>query len=67
MLLEHIGFTELSEKLNKAIDICGQYERKLVMTGRDNGATALEFGDYVMAKVKDPDLNSRWESYVQAQ
>jgi isocitrate dehydrogenase (NAD+) len=67
MLLEHIGSTELSEKLNKAIDICGQYERKLVMTGRDNGATGLEFGDYVMATVKDPDLNSRWESYVQAQ
>ena len=65
MLMEHIGFPELGGKLNMALDICGQYERKVVMTGRSNGATAQELGDYVMATVKDPNLASRWESYVQ--
>ena len=36
---------ELGGKLNRALDICGQYERKIVMTGRSNGATGQEFGD----------------------
>ena len=30
MMLEHIGFEALGGKLHKALDICGQYERKMV-------------------------------------
>ena len=67
MMLEHIGFTELGAKLHRAIDICGQYERKVVMTGRDTGATSKEFGDYLMATVEDPNIDARWEEYVGAQ
>ncbi len=66
MLMEHIGFPELGAKLNMALDVCGQYERKVVMTGRSNGATAQELGDYVMATVKDSKLASRWESHLRA-
>ena len=44
MLMEHIGYLELGQKLTKALDVCGQYERRLVMTGRDTGATGKEFG-----------------------
>jgi isocitrate dehydrogenase (NAD+) len=66
MLLEHIGFGELGVKLHRALEICGQYERKMVMTGRDTGATGKEFGDYVMATVEDPAVESRWEEYVRA-
>ena len=66
MLLEHIGFTNLGDRLHKALDICGLYERKVVMTGRSTGATSREFGEYIMATVVDPTVTSRWESYVSA-
>ncbi|MFQ5916789.1 MAG: isocitrate/isopropylmalate family dehydrogenase [Candidatus Binatia bacterium] len=66
MLMEHIGFRSLGQKLHKALDICGQYERKVVMTGRSNGATGKEFGDYVMSMVRESDLGSRWDKGVQS-
>ena len=66
MMLEHIGYTDIGAKLHKAIDICGQYERKLVMTGRDTGATSAEFGKYLMGTVADPTLEERWQKYVEA-
>ena len=65
MLLTHIGFEGSGGKLDKALDICGQYERKVVLTGRDTGATGSEFGDYLMATIEDSRLESRWEEYVQ--
>jgi isocitrate dehydrogenase (NAD+) len=64
MLLEHIGFGELGSKLHRALDVCGQYERKLVMTGRSTGVTSREFGEYIMATVQEPDLESRWAQYA---
>ena len=67
MLLDHIGHTDLGERLSKALDICGQHERKVAMTGRDTGATVEEYGDYVMATVADPQMEARWESYVSAE
>ena len=66
MMLEHIGFNELGDKLHQALDVCGQYEKTLVMTGRDTGATGKEFGEYLMATVEDSTLASRWEEYVRA-
>jgi len=66
MLLEHIGFGEQGVKLHKALDVCGQYEKKLVMTGRSNGATSGQFGDYLMQTVEDPNLEAKWASYVKA-
>ena len=53
MLLEHIGEVEIAKKLEKALDICMYTERKLVMTGRDTGATSREFGDYVLETMKN--------------
>ena len=52
MLLEHIGFVDKAKKLERALDICMYEEKKLVMTGRDTGATCAEFADYVMDTVK---------------
>ena len=66
MLLEHIGFADLGARLHRAIDICGQYERSVVMTGRDTGATSQEFGDYLKATVEDSRVDARWEEYVGA-
>ncbi len=48
MLLSHIGKTEAAKKLEKALDICTFEEKKLVVTGRDNGATCREFANYVI-------------------
>ena len=66
MLMEHIGYKELGQKLQMALDICGQYEKKLVMTGRDTGATGKEFGDYIMSTLYDSQLEKRWEAYTKA-
>ena len=67
MMLEHIGFEQLGGKLHKALDICGQYERKMVMTGRDTGVTSAEFGEYIMQTVENPDVEARWDEYVAAE
>ena len=67
MMLEHIGFERIGGKLHKALDICGQYERKMVMTGRDTGVTSAEFGEYIMQTVEDPNVESRWDEYVAAE
>jgi len=66
MLMEHIGFAEQGAKLHKALDVCGQYEKKMVMTGRSNGATSAQFGEYLMQTVEDPNLDVKWEGYVKA-
>ncbi len=48
MLLSHIGLQDRADKLERALDICSFEEKKLVITGRDNGATCEAFGNYVM-------------------
>jgi isocitrate dehydrogenase (NAD+) len=63
MLLGHIGFPELQKKLVAALDICGQYEKKLVMTGRDTGATGREYGEYLMETMNDPRVEERLKEY----
>jgi len=64
MMIRHIGFTEKAERLEMALDICGQYEKRLVITGRDDGCTAEELGNYLMETVIDPSLKSKWGSFV---
>jgi len=63
MLLRHIGFTVQAERMERALDICGQLERKVVLTGRADGATGAQFADYVMETLRDPNLESRVKSY----
>ncbi len=64
MLLSHVGFPEKGKSLEMALDICGQYEKKLVVTGRPTGATGAAFTDYLMETLQAPDLKERWESYL---
>jgi isocitrate dehydrogenase (NAD+) len=64
MMLNHIGFPEIGKKLEMALDICGQYEKKVVMTGRQGGGTAEELGDYILATINDPKIEERWKGYV---
>ena len=63
MLLNHIGYPEKADKLQKALDICGKYEKKVVITGHSDGVTNTEFANYVMETLKDPDLEKKWKSY----
>jgi len=49
-----------------ALDICGQYEKKLVMTGRSTGASGIDYADYVMETLSDPNLEERWTAYAEA-
>ncbi len=67
MMLNHIGYDELGGKLDKALDICQQYERKLVMTGRDDGANSQEYGNYVLETMRAADLETRWQTYFDAE
>ncbi len=48
MLLSHIGKQEEADKLERALDICMYEEKKLKITGRADGATCEDFGNYVM-------------------
>ncbi|MDD4093936.1 MAG: isocitrate/isopropylmalate family dehydrogenase [Methanothrix sp.] len=63
MLLRHIGFAVQAERMEMALDICGQLERKVVLTGRADGATGAQFADYVMETLQDPNLEGRAKCY----
>ncbi|NIM13855.1 MAG: isocitrate/isopropylmalate dehydrogenase family protein [Candidatus Aminicenantes bacterium] len=63
LLMNHIGFQERGRKLEMALDICQQYEKRLVITGRSNGATGEEFGNYLMETIELPNLEEKWQSY----
>ena len=65
MLLDHIGYPSLSERLTKALDICTLYEKEVFTTGRDTGATSQEFGNYLVSTVERSDLDSLWQNYTQ--
>ena len=52
MLLSHIGLQDRADRLERALDICCFEEKKLVITGRPNGATCAAFGEYVMETLK---------------
>jgi isocitrate dehydrogenase (NAD+) len=62
MLLRHIGLVNPASQMEMALDICGQFEKRVRLTGRSDGATGAEFADYVMETIKDPNLESRWKS-----
>jgi len=63
LLLNHIGFIEKAKKLEMALDICATYEKKLVITGRSNGATGEYFAKYIMETLQHPNLEGKWKSY----
>ena len=67
MLLSHIGYDDKRKKLEMALEICTQFEKAKVMTGRSNGATGDEFAQYVLDTVRDPDLEKKWLSYQNQQ
>jgi len=63
MMLDHIGYNEKAKKLENALDICGIYEKKVVLTGRDTGGTGEEFAKYIMNTLRDPNFYEKWTNY----
>lgn len=53
MMLNHIGFKEQADLLNKALNICTETEKKVVVTGDRDGATCKEFADYLMGTIEN--------------
>ena len=51
MLLRHIGRIDKAEKLEAALTECVENEKKVVITGHEDGATAEEFTDYLISKL----------------
>lgn len=52
MLLRHIGFTDKANLLSKALQICNETEKKVLVTGSRNGAKCSEFADYAIDTLK---------------
>ena len=63
MLMNHIGFEDRSRNVGMALDITSQFEKKLVNTGRDTGATGREFCDYLLDTINDSNLKEKWKLY----
>ena len=66
MLIRHIGFGERAEKLEMALEVCAQFEKKFVTTGRDSGATGEEFTSYLLEWIDNPELEATWKKYTGA-
>lgn len=64
MLIRHIGFPERADRLDMAIDLCGRYEKKKVITGRSEGSTGEEFTGYLLERAKNPDLENIWKGHM---
>ena len=52
MLLNHIGLKDAAAKLSKALEICTETEKAVVVTGDTDGATCKAFADYVMDTIQ---------------
>lgn len=52
MLLSHIGYQKQADQLSQALDYCTTIEKKLVITGRPDGATNAQFADYLLDTIR---------------
>ena len=64
MLVRHIGFADRADRIEKALDICAQFEKKMAITGRPDGATAAQYTDYVLGWISSPELGEIHAKYV---
>lgn len=64
MLLRHIGYPESASRIEMALDMCGQFEKKMVITGRETGVTGKEYTNYLLSWINNPDLKQKWEDQI---
>ena len=63
MLLNHIGYVSESKKIDYALDITTQFEKKMNITGRSNGVSAETFTKYILDWVQHADLENKWKTF----
>ena len=51
MMIRQLGFAEKADRLADALYVCGEKEKKIVVTGTAHGAKCTEFADYVMSNL----------------
>ena len=51
MMLRHIAMTKQADKLARAMEICNETEKKVIVTGNRDGATCAAFADYIMETI----------------
>ena len=51
MMIRQLGFAEKADRLADALYVCGEKEKKIVVTGTADGAKCTEFADYVMSNL----------------
>ena len=51
LMLRHIAMTDRADRLNAALSLCLEQEKRVVVTGHRNGATCAEFTDYLLEKL----------------
>ena len=51
LLLRHIARAEKADLLDRALTLCGETERRVVVTGDKSGATCREFAAYVLETI----------------
>ncbi len=52
MMLRHIGFIDKAEKLNTALNICTETEKRVIVDDSEQSATCSQFGDYLMETIE---------------
>jgi len=63
LMLNHMGFQQKGRKLAMALEICGLYEKKIILTGRSTGGTGEEYSNYIMETLKSSNLEEKWKSF----
>jgi len=51
LMLRHIVMTDKADRLNAALALCLEQEKRVVVTGHRDGATCAEFTDYLLEKL----------------
>ena len=51
LMLRHIAMTDRADRLNAALSLCLEQEKRVVVTGHRDGATCAEFTDYLLEKL----------------
>jgi len=67
MLLAHIGFEQKARQLDMALEICSQWERKVRLNGHSDGVTNVEYTDYILTTLADPNLEAKYQQYLSEQ
>ncbi len=55
-MMDHIGESEKAKKLDITLDVCTQFEKKLIMTGRSTSAIGDSFAQYVLDTMDCADM-----------